>query len=394
MSRLLATTQRVGLALMLALSALVYGPQTLVVQASSYNNTNPGTTPCGDGTHPVETARIFYIVTGGKVLARLEVRWSDFCDTVWAKVVNLTGTSPSTSYWTERSLTSDETVWTYSCPYADCLVATQTASNDVLPSNGSSGWSHQLDLPAGGVRGGAKQPPAVRFKGNVTTPAGNDYSYDSGIIAFWNWSLSGNTAGNVTCDNSIFADRCIWWGEPSAASKTVWYEIDASMFAEPVSTPTGTTNLGQDYKTIILPGWSQATARSPLMTWCTAPCNENVLVMAVPGSDIPGMAGATVIGGTSASPAVMTTGWIKIANDLNAFDHSCGTADDGCAGSHPDSRPVMAHETGHSIGFGHCNMDNGAQCHISSSLTNGFKEGNMYWTPQAKDIMGIKAMYP
>jgi hypothetical protein len=33
----------------------------------------------------------------------------------------------------------------------------------------------------------------------------------------------------------------------------VWYEIDASMFAEPVSTSTGNTNLGQDYKTFILP---------------------------------------------------------------------------------------------------------------------------------------------
>jgi hypothetical protein len=62
----------------------------------------------------------------------------------------------------------------------------------------------------------------------------------------------------------------------------VWYEIDASMFAEPVSTSTGNTNLGQDYKTFILPGWSHATPRCPLMTRCPAPCAENVLVKAVP----------------------------------------------------------------------------------------------------------------
>jgi hypothetical protein len=98
--------------------------------ASSYNDTNPGTTVCGDGSHTVETARKFYIRMGSSVLARLELRWSDYCDTVWAKVVNLTGSG--SGYASARSLTSDETIYVYSCPYSTCLVDSQTEFNDVL----------------------------------------------------------------------------------------------------------------------------------------------------------------------------------------------------------------------------------------------------------------------
>lgn len=76
-----------AIALLLGSLVATAGP----AHASSYNDTNPGATVCGDGSHTVETARKFYIRMGSSVLARLELRWSDYCDTVWAKVVNLTG---------------------------------------------------------------------------------------------------------------------------------------------------------------------------------------------------------------------------------------------------------------------------------------------------------------
>jgi hypothetical protein len=322
---------------------------------------------------------------GSSVLARLELRWSDFCDTVWAKVVNLTGSG--TGYASARSLTSDETIYVYSCPYSSCLVDSQTELNDVLPSNGSSGWSHQLDVPAGGTIGSpaAKQPPSVRFKGTVTT-GGTNYTYDSGIIAFWNWSNSGGST--PTCNNSA-TYRCVWWGEPAGDNANVWYELTSSL-----SSTTGSADLAADLKNIIFPGWSEKSARSPKLSWCNTPCTENVLVSAVPSSQMSGLAGATAINGNSATPALLQQGYMKFANDLGDFDHSCGTADDGCAGGNSDDRPLLSHETAHSLGFGHCNLNNGAVCWASSTLANAYKDGNMFWTPRARDIMALKAMYP
>ncbi len=95
-----------------------------------------------------------------------------------------------------------------------------------------------------------------------------------------------------------------------------------------------------------------------MLSWCDAPCAENVLVSAVPSSQILGLLGATAINGNSATPA------------------------------------LLSHETAHSLGFGHCNLNNGAVCWASSTLANAYTDGNMFWTPRARDVMALKALYP
>ncbi|MFN8629384.1 MAG: hypothetical protein U0838_03410 [Chloroflexota bacterium] len=129
------------------------------MSASAYDNTNPAATVCGDTSHPVYTLRDFYLRYNNLIYAKLEIRWSKYCNTVWTRAINLTGTG--TGYAPARSLTSDEKITVYNCPKESCAVHTETETGDVLPSNGSTGFSHQFSIPAPGTTGSpaAPQPP-------------------------------------------------------------------------------------------------------------------------------------------------------------------------------------------------------------------------------------------
>ena len=124
-------------------------------------------------------------------------------------------------------------------------------------------------------------------------------------------------------------------------------------------------------------------------------CAEDVIFSAVPRSEIGGNYGLTQIQGSSATPAVLYQGWMKIYND-DVFDLSCGASDDGCTKPQlvHDIRPLTAHELYHSLGFGHCGLNNGAQCHVAYTSKNVLKEGNVFWTAQRRDRMGLFAVYP
>lgn len=162
-------------------------------RGATYDNTNPGATPCGDGSHPVETVRSFLIrqsaASSLRALARVDIRWSKFCNTVWTRAVNVTGSG--NGYASERSLTADETIFTYNCPKVACLRQTQTETGDLLPTRGASGWSHQFVLPPNGNSAGnppAKQPPTVRGIVRIRDNSnGAIYSLDTNLEPFWTW---------------------------------------------------------------------------------------------------------------------------------------------------------------------------------------------------------------
>ena len=369
------------------------------VRASQYHNTNPAATVCGDGTHPIQTLRFFYVRGGNNLLiARVETRWSDFCDTVWTRVVNLTGT-PGGGFASERTLTVDEKILTYSCPdTSSCLVASQTEFNDVLPNTGSSGWSHQLDVPAGSLRGvpAQKQPPAVRSHAVIDTAAAS-YTFDAFQEPFFTQSNNefkneANFRAEVARTHSCYntnAFECTWWGQPGGASKTVKYGLDPSL-----ANAQGTPDLIAHIRDVLLPAWSQEVPRSPILTSCNAPCGELVIVRLVPGTDpdLQGGPAATQILGNGGDPEVLQSGFIKTKDKF--FDHFCGAVDDGCFPANDDDRPLISHEIGHSLGLGHCDLDYGAMCHVRSIYSNPISEGTMFWNPQTRDRMALQTIYP
>jgi hypothetical protein len=100
-------------------------------------------------------------------------------------------------------------------------------------------------------------------------------------------------------------------------------------------------------------------------------------------------------------PALISKGWIKINSPQKLvgkdFDHSCGAVDNGCTLGAPgtyESRTLLSHEVGHSIGLGHCDLNHGVMCHIRSTVNTWDSEGKAYWTPQKRDVMALEAFYP
>lgn len=359
------------------------------VHAVDYNNTNPFLTPCGDGSHTMIVMRNFYIKSGGLAYARVELRWSPFCNTVWARAINVTGSGAG--YATARSLTSDETIKVYNCPRFTCQVHTETETGDVLPSNGSTGFSFQFVIPANGSIGSpaAVQPPTLRGIISIHT-GGHTYSLDTNLEPIWTWFANGFKNERNLRDGSIVMsctnspDRCV------TRAAFVTYELDSSL-----STTTGTSDLIADMQTTILPAWSHVTTNSPFLGWCLAPCSEDVLVKAVPAGDpdLGGAFGVTVYDGgfTSGTPAQYLHQTMKIKNTF--YDHSCPQ---GCTGTHPDDRPVIGHEMGHTLGLEHCDTSNvSVMCAAQSTLATELDfTGPHYWAPRATDLKAFSAFYP
>lgn len=393
----------IALSISLSASVAAAGP----VAATHYDNTNPLLTPCGDGSHPVETIRNFYLKTGGLAYARLDLRWSKYCNTVWTRVMNITGSGAG--YASERKLLSDERITVYTCPRTACQAATQTEFGDVLPGNGDTAFSLQLTMRSGSSLGtpAAKQPPSLRGYAKVYSATGVAItSFDTQMEPMWTWMralfkndwLERNDGTVMSCNNGASSTNCHWWGQPGGASKTVWYELHPSLNNAPG------VDIVADIKNVIIPAWSQATPRSPIMKWCNAPCAEHMLVEMVspPDPDIGLSLAATQFTAGTGVPTLVSKGWIKINNpdQLNPgtdFDHSCGAVDDGCELGAPgtyEARTLISHEFGHSLGLFHCDLNHGVMCGVKSTLNSSITFGKSYWTPQTRDELALSAFYP
>jgi len=356
--------------------------------AAGYNDTNPATTPCGDGSHPIAKGQQRWISNGaGLKIALLEVRKSDFCNTVWTRITNESGRGAG--YAPAQTITATSRTYVYTCTLSTC-VEPHAVSTDTLKPYGVSpyqGWAHQLVIPAGSNLGAppAKQPPSFRGTA-IIVYAGTTYVSDVGIEPVY--TQFSNAMGSATepwsCDNTL-NHECKSWGTPGGTFRTIYARLDPSL-----SGSVGSPDLGSDFEDIVRPLWNAAWTHNPLVLMCTS-CSEQILVKLAPlqqgwysstedNSNEPGI------------PEIMVHRTIVLATAVT-WDHICGTTDVGCTTSSPgfgcDARVCISHEMGHAQGLGHCPHDWSVMCSSNQAV-----HGTAFWTPQASELLGLKVLYP
>jgi hypothetical protein len=387
--------------LLVALIVATAGWGIVPASAAGYNDTSPGTTPCGDGSHAVDNLRSYYIRNSSSVVfGRVDIRYSSYCNTVWTRVVNMTGSG--SGYASARTLTADEYIAVFTCPMASCLVDSTKATGDSI-APGKWGFSHQLVLPAGSTLNGAPQPPTVRPIGWVHNGT-STYSRDGGRWPWWTILDNGfnnytetrlSDAQIYTCDNS--RANCMSWGETSAGgARSLQVYLDPNLHNN-----LGTADIFDDMTGTIVPAWNNvAVTDAPSFTVCTAiTCVEQIYVLLAPPTDsafVGNNYAAVTIPDSNSGPNTMAHRTIKIRNTLS-FSHACGTADDGCTVG-GDDRPLISHEYGHAYGLGHCDRYSGVLCNLGVApgpeKPNDYLNGNMHWVPQTGEILALKKLYP
>ncbi len=189
--------------------------------ALPYDGTNPGATPCGDGSHPVVVLDTAYIYSAaGTRIGRVELRHSPFCATVWSRVYNETTTS----------LNLRETIILYSSPNVTGGTAYPITDNAV--PGGSSAWSKQY-----------RDRPSFRAKGEI---------YHGGA---WRWAQTdpslmwsqreGNYADDppsqpYTCGDA--SNPCVRWRTNSDGSPITLYYVNSHSLEQLSGDPYGDIN--------------------------------------------------------------------------------------------------------------------------------------------------------
>jgi hypothetical protein len=339
--------------------------------AASYDNTNPGQTICGDGSHPVVTWYSWYLATqySSQKVALVELRRSDTCNTVWTRVTNVTGLG--TGYVAATALTFTERVEVFNCITGSCLTATSSSTDTLQPAGRSpnSGWSNQRTLPAGATVGGMPQPPSTRATATVSSvsvvavpPAEADW-----IRPVWAQLDSNYPISPFNC----VPGTCYAWPKtPSGLSVTVPVYLDPNL---------GTANI--DLRPDVRSAWAQwnaAPARNPYLREAAA--GEEPLV-SVDRYDTPvcgfhGSLASTACTQTWYTGNVTTSCEVSF-NPFLSWNHALVWTD-----TQADSRKVAVHELGHCEGLGHVG--------ISAIMTRGPVP---FWQPQSMDILGLQAIY-
>ncbi len=207
-----------SVAILLMASSLVFAPPVL---ALPYDGTNPGATPCGDGSHPVtilDTA-IIYSSTGARI-GRVELRQSAYCATVWSRVYN-----ESSSTFNLR-----ETIILYSSPNVTGATSYPITDNSIPP--GGSAWSKQYrDRPAFRAKGEI-------YQGGAWRPAQTDPSL------MWS-QREGNYADSpptqpYTCGDA--ANPCVRWRTNLDGTPITLYYLNSSSLQQLPGDPYGDIN--------------------------------------------------------------------------------------------------------------------------------------------------------
>lgn len=378
------------LATLLAAQALA--SQATPARASVHHDTNPVTSVCGNGSHPVKTWRSYYIRASnvnnnlGAIIGRVDIRYSKYCNTVWARVANLTG--PGHYGGQSMSILGMAKIFTYNCALESCDVASDSSGYSTLPASGHTVFSNQLDLPTGQLRSGDRMPPTVEAEGWADVGA-NTYHRSSGrepVFTQWEsnfsnqwWERDPGSTRILSCENNL--EPCESWGLDGGSWVTLQAEFLPSFALTGVDEDADLNN--------IIKKWNYASLNAPLVQVCSGSCVEDIQVKGVFNLGSPGSTSRDGSNGLLDHAVVSF-------DTAPTWDHGCGTEGDGCEGGGPgfDSRPVLSHEWAHALGFTHCDLDFGVMCHITANNDNDEAEGTMFWTPQLRDVWGLKAAYP
>jgi hypothetical protein len=311
--------------------------------ALQYDDTNPGATACGDGSHPVsilDTANI--LSATGAIIGKVELRQSVFCGTVWSRVYNLTSISVSVR----------ENLITYTTPnYGGAASHTVT---DTLQKKGTapdSGWSHQW-----------KDRPAFRAQGQILYQG--VWRVGQTKIANSFIQLDADGSDPVSCNNAA-GKICHRWPTTSTGGPiTIGYAFDLSTLSILPSSPI--SDWGQ-----VLSRYTALGGGSPSFSGVSYG-NEDYRVWAYDADD--GNYASTFNSFNSSGIQYYYYGWTKINRHTNLNT----TVWDNLA----------CHEVGHLLGLGDLNIPGG-----KASLGGCMGNANGFQGPGPDDQLNLPAIY-
>lgn len=344
---------------------LAIGMTTTSVSASSYEGTDPVTTPCGNGNNPIYTIgkRTVQspvgdsgipvpIMAGGVKIGEVEIRHSAKCATVWSRVTNLSGGSADVH----------ETLVTYSSSNGDGRVEHQAPGVDTI-GNGHYAWSLQYDDTASfSAKGG------ILFNGT------------------WYWAETARTVAWVQYKGKYASIpyacthqspwECERWATPNGQPRTVHYGLDTSLATMPSGSQGQTNDVRPDVRFMFdqfngVPGGSPFFDEVPFL-------QAEVTVFEY-WSDQDG-AQARAAAYTNSGSHIYVWGIVE----LNSFNHNWGDQD--------LVRQTLCHETDHLLGLGHVWWTDGAGVNNLGSKATCIG-ANMPGGPGKDDNRALKAVY-
>jgi hypothetical protein len=340
--------------------------------ALPYDNTNPGSTPCGDGSHTIYTlgnrnsgsptgdvGLPTPIKAGSLQVGTVQIRHSAYCGTVWAKVYNTSGVTTQIK----------EAIVTYSDSNGTGRSEHWKTCCDSVAHNGNNTSNQYRDRASFSARGG------VLYNGTWY------YAETSRAIA-WAQQESNYALTPYACQHS-FIWQCQRWpttagGGANGASIGLYYYKDFDL----ASMPTGNGGLldmraDVDY---MFNEFNVVPGGSPVFS----PTAGNEDVSVVPYSLNNGTYAVTDVY-PDGSTGLHTYVQIKITTNTSWMTTSTYW-------THAQTREVMCHEIDHLMGMGHVNSHNSSNVDVIGSKATCI--GNWYSSgPQIDDEQALAAIY-